>query len=149
MSHLGVLVWLIKQQQVRLNGTPGSLAVVDVVIQLVFHAQHLHVRAQGHLTQAVGVEVELILLEVLKVLEDMKEHFECLQQQDERIQKAVLCHAVPCCAVLCRAVPCCAMLCCAVPRCAVLCHAKPCCAMLFSLLLQYSLLMSCGLQLLK
>ena len=33
----------------------------------VLHAQHLHVGAQRHLAHAVGVEVELVLHEVVEV----------------------------------------------------------------------------------
>ena len=78
--YLGILVRLVQEEQVGLDGAPGSLAVVHVPVHLILHAQHLHIRAQRHLAQAVGVEVELILLEVLKVLEDMQKHLESLQQ---------------------------------------------------------------------
>ena len=44
------------------------LGVEDVVVEVVFHAQHFHVCTQRHLAHAVAVEVELVLLEVLKVL---------------------------------------------------------------------------------
>lgn len=75
---LSILVRLVQQQQICFYCTPGSFAVIDVMVQPVFHAQHLHICTHGHLAQAVGVEVELVLLKVLKVLEDMQEHFQRL-----------------------------------------------------------------------
>lgn len=44
------------------------LAVEGVAVQLVHHAQHGHVGAQRALAYAVAVEVELVLVDVRKVL---------------------------------------------------------------------------------
>lgn len=69
------------QLQVRLNGTPCCPAEVDVAVQLVLGAQHLDVVAQRHLADAIVVKVKLVLCEVSKVLADLQEALEGLQQQ--------------------------------------------------------------------
>ena len=69
------------QLQERLNGAPGCPTEVDVAVQPVLGVQHLNVVPQRHLADAVVVEIELVLCEVGKVLADLQEALESLQQQ--------------------------------------------------------------------
>lgn len=78
VANLGLSVGDFKELQIGFNGAPGGSAEVEVVQDAVLHTQHLHIGAQGHLAQAVAVEVKLILTEVVKVLEDIVEHLEGL-----------------------------------------------------------------------
>ena len=61
------------------EGCP-HLGVEDVLVDRVLHAQHLHVRAQRHLAHTVCVEVELVLLEVVKVLDHRQQDLQRLRK---------------------------------------------------------------------
>lgn len=56
-----------------LDGDPGSLEVEGVVPESVLEAEEADVGAEGHLPDAVGVEVELVLLDVREVLQSGKD----------------------------------------------------------------------------
>mmetsp|Transcript_2416 Transcript_2416/g.8135 ORF Transcript_2416/g.8135 Transcript_2416/m.8135 type:complete len:394 (-) Transcript_2416:1024-2205(-) len=66
------LCWrVVVQPQVAPQGSPSALGVERVSIDLIFELQHVEVGPQGHLPQAVAVEVELVLVHIIEVLQDV------------------------------------------------------------------------------
>mmetsp|Transcript_15251 Transcript_15251/g.46072 ORF Transcript_15251/g.46072 Transcript_15251/m.46072 type:complete len:297 (-) Transcript_15251:1394-2284(-) len=59
---------VVGEVDVDLDGGPGGLEEGGGGIQAVLHAQQVQVRPQGHLADAVRMEVELVLLELREVL---------------------------------------------------------------------------------
>ncbi len=62
----------------RAHPSLAHLEEVRVVIDVILHANHCHVRAQGHLARAVAVEVELVLHKVCEVLVHSQEALQSL-----------------------------------------------------------------------
>jgi len=58
----------------------ADLGVEDVLMDGVFHAQHLHIGSQRHLPHAVGVEVKLVLHKIIKVLHRRQQNLQRLRK---------------------------------------------------------------------
>lgn len=68
-------------QQLWFQALLCHLGIEDVVVEVVLHAEQLHICAQCHFAHAVCMEVELVLLKVLKVLHHRQQLLQGLQHR--------------------------------------------------------------------
>mmetsp|Transcript_25665 Transcript_25665/g.42953 ORF Transcript_25665/g.42953 Transcript_25665/m.42953 type:complete len:325 (-) Transcript_25665:1584-2558(-) len=64
---------LVGEAEVAPQGPACGAHIEAVIVHMLLHLEQRHVRAQRHLAQAVRVEVELVLHDVLKVLAHRKQ----------------------------------------------------------------------------